>query len=83
MIGLVKGGSREGGRMSRDDKICGDYVGIACVDGSCPIANADIYAEYGMDVISRCEDCWMRKGCEDCALYGTDLCPEPFEDIKN
>ncbi len=69
--------------MSKTDKICGEYVGVACVDGSCPVANADTYAEYGADVIRSCEDCWMRKGCGDCALYGTDLCPEPFEDIKN
>ncbi len=65
------------------NKICGDYVGVACVDGSCPIANADTYAEYGMDAIRRCEDCFMRKGCEDCALYDTDLCPSSSEDKEN
>ena len=81
--GWAKNGSRGGGRLSKTDKICGEYVGVACVDGSCPVANADTYAEYGADVIRSCEDCWMRKGCGDCALYGTDLCPEHFEDIKN
>lgn len=26
-------------------KICKDYVGTACVDGSCPIANREEYEE--------------------------------------
>ena len=30
---------------------CKDYVGVACVDGSCPKANAEEYAERCMDVI--------------------------------
>ena len=80
--GWVRNGSRGGGRLSKTCKICGQYVGVACVNGSCPIANADTYAEYGMDVIRRCEDCWMRKGCEDCALYGTDYCPSPLEEVE-
>ena len=35
---------------------CKDYVGVACVDGSCPKANAEEYAERCMDVISDCDD---------------------------
>ena len=31
---------------------CKNYLGSACVDGSCPIANAEEYEEYGMDVIN-------------------------------
>lgn len=53
-------------------KRCRDYVGVACVDGSCPKANAEEYEEGCMDVISRCEDCFYYKGCEDCALSGTE-----------
>lgn len=60
--------------MSNTDKICDGYCGVACVDRSCPIANADTYAEYGMDVIRRCEDCCYYRGCEDCIFEGTDLC---------
>lgn len=55
-------------------KRCGNYVGLACVDGSCPIANADAYASRCMDMIIRCEECFYYKGCEDCALDGTAYC---------
>lgn len=48
-------------------EICKNYVGVACVDGSCPKANIDKYIEYGMDVIRKCEDCTYYNGCEDCA----------------
>ena len=47
------------------NKRCKDYVGVACVDGSCPIANRDEYLERCMDVISN---------CDDCALCGTKYC---------
>lgn len=53
---------------------CKRYVGVACVDGSCPIALSDEYEERGMDVVRKCEDCWKYKGCEDCGLNGTDMC---------
>ena len=53
---------------------CKDYVWVACVDGSCPKANAEEYAERCMDVISDCDDCFYYKGCEDCALNGTEYC---------
>lgn len=48
-------------------KICKGYLGLACVDGSCPIANAEEYVERCMDVIKKCDDCPFYKGCEDCA----------------
>ena len=47
---------------------CPDYVGVACVDGTCPIANREEYAERCMPVISCCRDCFYYKGCEDCAI---------------
>lgn len=47
---------------------CPDYVGVACVDGTCPIANCEEYAERCMPVISCCRDCFYYKGCEDCAI---------------
>ena len=53
---------------------CSGYVGVACVDGSCPIANADLYEEYCIDVVKKCTDCHFYRGCEDCAFYGTDDC---------
>ena len=53
---------------------CKGYAGLACVDGSCPIALSDEYEERGMDVIKSCEDCWKYKGCEDCFLDCTEHC---------
>lgn len=56
------------------DKRCSSYVGLSCVDGSCPIANSETYMEYGVPCINNCNDCWMYKGCEDCGLCGTEYC---------
>ena len=53
---------------------CSAYVGVACVDGSYPIANADLYEQFDMDVVRKCVDCPYYRGCDDCALYDTDLC---------
>lgn len=53
---------------------CKEYVGINCVDGTCPIALSDLYEEYCMDVVKSCKDCWYYKGCEDCLLYDTPEC---------
>ncbi len=51
-------------------KRCGGYCGVACVDGHCPIANRDEYAERGYDIISNCDDCFYYRGCEDCCFDG-------------
>lgn len=56
--------------------ICDAYFGVACIDGSCPIANADEYNERGYDVIYNCNLCWYYKGCEDC---GNIHCPKNLE----
>ena len=53
---------------------CLDYVGVACVDGTCPVANCEEYAERCMPVISSCRNCFYYKGCEDCAI--SDDCDE-------
>lgn len=37
---------------------CPDYVGVACVDGTCPVANCEEYAERCMPVISSCRNCF-------------------------
>lgn len=37
---------------------CPDYVGVACVDGTCPVANYEEYAERCMPVISSCRNCF-------------------------
>lgn len=55
-------------------KVCKDYVGLSCVDGSCPKANTEEYAERDMDVVKNCKECHYYKGCEDCALHETEYC---------
>ena len=53
---------------------CPQYVGIACVDGTCPVANREESEERGIPVTKGCRDCFYYKGCEDCALYNTEHC---------
>lgn len=53
---------------------CKNYVGVVCVDGTCPMANREEYEECCMSLINNCEDCFYYKGCEDCALSGTEYC---------
>lgn len=57
-----------------EKKRCPGYVGISCVDGSCPVANQDEYEERCISLTKSCDDCSMYKGCEDCALEGTEHC---------
>lgn len=47
-------------------KVCKDYCGVACIDGTCPVANMDEYAERGYDIVHNCNECFYYKGCEDC-----------------
>lgn len=54
--------------------LCNAYVGVACVNGTCPIANSEDYEEYGIPVVSKCEECFYYNGCDDCALYNTEYC---------
>lgn len=54
--------------------MCDKYTGVACVDGSCPMANREEYMEYGIPVINKCGECHLCKGCEDCAWKGTTHC---------
>ena len=53
---------------------CPDYVGLACVDGTCPIASKERYGEYSILTIDHCNECFYYKGCEDCALADTEHC---------
>lgn len=55
---------------------CAYYVGLACIDQSCPKANQDIYENSCMDSTETCEDCPYYEGCKDCTLFGTSYCPE-------
>lgn len=62
-------------------KFCPCYVGVACVDGSCPIAlqeqYADIYEDAGIPIIKKCSECHLYYGCLDCAfVYDERYCPK-------
>lgn len=45
---------------------CKSYTGVTCINGNCPIANRDKYAERGYDIIDDCDECPYYEGCEDC-----------------
>lgn len=53
---------------------CKNYVGVTCVNGGCPMALAEEYAECCMPIIRDCEDYPFNNGCEDCALSETEYC---------
>lgn len=57
-----------------DTKYCRGYCGAACIDGSCPIANAEERAERCMPLLDTCEECWYYQGCEDCAFEHEGYC---------
>lgn len=57
-----------------DDGVnCPQYIGVTCVNGSCPNALAEAYPEYDYERCS-CEECGYRRGCSDCALAYTEYC---------
>ena len=56
------------------------YVGVACVNGSCPVALAEQWSEYDYSFVKGCDECWLYKGCEDCGLYDGEYCT--VEDCK-
>ena len=56
---------------------CVDYVGVTCVDGSCPVVNSGKHAELDMNVNNNCKSCddyFRNKDCIDCALSGIECC---------
>lgn len=53
---------------------CYDYVGTACIDGTCPKANREKYIEYGIPVINNCKECHLYQGCKDCILPDINYC---------
>ena len=62
---------------------CNSYVGVTCVNGNCPLAFSDEYAERGIPLPRDCVDCYYNKGCEDCALSGTEYCDYGEDGVKN
>ena len=61
--------------MMPDCKCFECFVGVACIDGSCPIANSVEYLERGISLVRRCEDCHFYTGCAHCVFLDTDDCP--------
>lgn len=54
------------------DNYCKNYCGVACVNGSCPMALDDQYAERERSPIKNCSECFYYNGCEDC--YFSEEC---------
>lgn len=48
---------------------CPNYSCISCIDGSCPIACSEEYAEYGLPVVRTCIECPYYHGCDNCDKY--------------
>ena len=61
------------------NRVCPAYVGVSCIDGTCPKANIEIYVDRCYDVVHNCSECLYYRGCEDCAF--SDNC-EILESIK-
>lgn len=40
---------------------CKAYVGVACVDGTCPIALAEEYEERCIPLVKNCRECFFIK----------------------
>ena len=47
-------------------KRCKGYCGVSCIDGFCPVARQDEYAERDYDIVHNCNECHYYRGCEDC-----------------
>lgn len=57
------------------DERCKSYVGLACVDGSCPKIDHDEFGGYIRPIVNSCCECGLYYGCEDCYFEGTSECP--------
>lgn len=55
-------------------KLCRRYLGVHCIDGSCPRAMEEEYADRCMDIVTSCEECPFYYGCVDCGWWGTSIC---------
>ena len=53
---------------------CLSYCGLACIDGTCPKANFDEYAERGYTSVRDCDECYFYKGCDDCYFIDSEYC---------
>ena len=64
--------------MNTNEEIeyCKSYVGVSCVDGSCPMANTEGFMERGCGIVNNCSECGYYHGCEDCAFNGVSECCE-------
>lgn len=53
---------------------CTSYVGLACIDGSCPVASYYECPEQWSDRPDGCNSCGLYKGCSDCYFCGRSDC---------
>ena len=42
-----------------DLRVCPSYIGVACIDGSCPKANKEEYEEYCIPVVKNVIFTWV------------------------
>lgn len=52
-------------------KWCEGYVGISCIDGSCPMTGVE---EWDIDVVRSCRECFRYRGCSDCYFQNREEC---------
>lgn len=60
------------------DTRCSEYLGIACIDGTCP----KIYRGEYIPVLEDCADCGIYEGCEGCYFKGTKYCDKKDTEFK-
>lgn len=53
---------------------CERYLGVHCIDGSCPILLAEQFWKYDYEGPHSCEECWVYDGCKGCAWEDTSVC---------
>lgn len=75
--------------MARQCKQCKDYIGIPCINGSCPSEHYNYFMSIGMSefvknlsIAAKCEDCTFYQGCVDCILAGTEYCEGSREGVS-
>lgn len=56
-------------------KVCSDWCGSDCVNGSCPVANFQEFQERCYPLVHSCSECYLVKSCDSCIFEGSNDCP--------
>ena len=68
--------------MAAKNERCTQYTGVACIDGTCPMANKEEYEERCIPTIKSCKECHYNEGCKDCYFDRTEYCVKSKENKK-